>query len=328
MTEITYKKLSPVLLFVYNRPWHTEQTLKFLMSNEHAKECTLYIFSDGPVPYATGEQKEKIEEVRKIVKSEKWCKEVHITESEKNKGLAVSIIEGVSEVIHKHDKVIVLEDDLLTSKFFLKYMNEALNFYENKPSVFSISADRPPYSLFKVPDDYEYDVFVSLRSFSTGWATWKDRWNKVDWSLDYLDNFLKRPEQVRAFNRGGEDLTNLLTLQRDHQIDSWAVRFTFAHFVNHAVAILPCISYVDNIGFDGTGIHSGSDENNYRKEVSKAIENPRFPDCLYEDRRIINAFYSSFYPRKRPLWKKAINRFSRMLGGQNLFVIKKKVYCQ
>ncbi len=328
MAEATYKKLAPVLLFVYNRPWHTEQTLKYLMNNELAGESKIYIFCDGPKPDASVEEKRKIEEVRKVVRSEKWCKEVHITESDKNKGIAESIIEGVSEVIHKHDKVIVLEDDLLTSSFFLKYMNEALDFYESRPSVFSISADRPPYNLFHIPNDYTYDCFVSLRSFSTGWATWKDRWDKVDWSLDYLDDFLDKPEQVRAFNRGGADLTNLLVLQRNHQIDSWAVRFTFAHFVNHAVAILPCISYIDNIGFDGTGIHSGSDENNYRKEVSKAIENPRFPDCLYEDRWIINAFYSSFYPRKRPLWKKAINRLSRLLGGQNLFVIKKKVYCQ
>jgi len=327
MADISKGKLAPIVLFAYNRPRHTEQALRYLMSNEQAGESILYIFCDGPRSDALDEQKKKIIEVRHVVRSEKWCREVHITESDKNKGLAASIIEGVTEIIHKHGKAIVLEDDLLTSRFFLKYMNEALDYYENKPSVFSISADRPPYNLFKIPDNYEYDAFVSLRSFSTGWATWEDRWNKVDWSLDYLDDFLKKPEQISAFNRGGEDLTNLLVLQRDKKIDSWAIRFTFAHFSNHAVAILPCVSYVDNIGFDGTGIHSGSDETNFRKEISKACKNPRFPICLYEDRRIINSFYSSFYPKKRPLWKKVVNRLSRMFVGENLFVLKRKVYC-
>jgi hypothetical protein len=321
------RTLAPIIVFTYNRPVHTEKTLDALMQNELASESILYIYCDGAKENITEEQREKVARVRKVIRKEKWCKEIHIIEAENNKGLANSIIEGVTEVINKYGKAIILEDDLVTSPFFLKYMNDALDFYENRQSVFSVSANRPPEKFFSIPKDYEYDVFVSLRSYSTGWATWKDRWEQVDWSMKYLDSFLQRPNQIKALNRAGDDMTRLMIMQREGQIDSWAMRFGFAHFMNHAVAILPCISYVDNIGFDGTGIHSGINKSDYRNDISLALREIRFLDCLYEDDRIINAFYSRFCDKKRPVWQKVINRFCRIIGRKNIFVIKKKIYC-
>ncbi len=297
------------------------------MANNQADNSRLYIFCDGAKAQTSTEEIKAVVETRKVVREKKWCKEVFIFESEENKGVAGSIIEGVTDVLDIYDKVIVLEDDLLTSRHFLTYMNKALDYYQDRCGVFSISADRPPYNLFHIPDSYEYDVFASLRFYSTGWGTWKDRWNKVDWSMKNLDDFLAKPEQVKAFNRGGEDLTRLLLLQQDNKIDSWAIRFIFAHFNNHAVSILPCRSYIDNIGFDGTGIHSGNDERNFRKDLSLAIPDPHFPSILYEDRQIINAFYSSHFPGKRPIWKRVINRVSRFTLGKPVFTVKMKIYC-
>lgn len=319
--------LSPIILFTYNRPWHTEQTLTALMQNELASDSVLYIYSDGPKPDATVEQLEKINEVREVVRKQKWCKEVHIIESDNNKGLANSIISGVTEVIDKYGKVIVLEDDLVTSPYFLKYMNESLSFYQNYPAVFSIGANRPPNDKMKIPDDYQYDVFVSLRSYSTGWATWADRWEQVDWEMNKLEVFQKQPEQIKALNRAGDDMTKLILLQRDGKIDSWAMRFGFAHFIHHAVAILPCISYVDNIGFDGSGTHSGTIADLYHNDLSKCKKDVKFLDVIYEDTRIINAFYNAFCAKKRPLWEKGINWIFRKIGKKPVFVIKKKVYC-
>lgn len=319
--------LAPIILFTYNRPWHTEQTLNALMQNKMADESRLFIFCDGPKINATKEQRHEIEEVRKVVRSKQWCKEVHVIESETNKGLANSIIDGVNELIEKYGKVIVLEDDLVTSPYFLRYMNEALFFYENYPAVFSISANRPPINKMEIPADYEYDVFVCLRSYSTGWATWQSRWQLVDWSLTTFEETLKHPYQIQALNRAGEDMAKLLLMQRDGKIDSWAMRFGFAHFMNHAVAILPCNSYVDNIGFDGTGTHSGTILETYHNDLSLAKLNVKFLPVIYEDSRIINAFYSWFYPNKRSFWKKALNFIFRKAGRKSPFVIKKKVYC-
>ena len=325
--------LAPVIIFNYNRPDHSLQTWEALGSNQFASETELYLYCDGPKANASVEMRERIAELHAQAKQYAIdapqagkFKAVHVVCAQANKGLAYSIIGGVSEVIAKHGRVIVLEDDLLTSPYFLKYMNTALEKYESYPTVFTISANRPPVNKMAIPADYEYDVFVSLRPFSTGWATWKDKWERIDWSLDYLEEFLKHPQQIKAFHHGGDDLTDMLLLQRDHKIDSWAIRYAFQHFYHHAVAILPCVPYVDNIGFDGTGIHSGSDETDFRNNLAAAPENPRMPDIIYEDERIINVFANYYSRLKRPLWQKAINAIYRKLGKQVPYVIKKKVY--
>lgn len=323
------KECAPILLFCYNRPEHTKLTLDALSQNELADKSPLFIFCDGPKNNANQDQQNKIQEVRNIAKSYKWKYDIHVIESETNKGLAKSIISGVSEVIDTYGKVIVLEDDLLSSKYFLKYMNAALDYYEDRPSVFSISANRPPASKMIIPEDYPYDVFVSLRPFSTGWAVWKNRWDKVNWSMSYLEAFLSNSRQVQAFNRAGEDMTAMLCLQRDGKIDSWAIQFAFAHFYQHAVSIMPCISYIDNIGFDGSGIHSGLESTmEHRNNLLRSVQNPRFLDCLYEDADIINEFYNVYNPDKRLLWQKLINRIYKMMGRFQKFHLKKKIYNQ
>lgn len=318
--------LAPIIVFAYDRPEHLRRTIEALAKNVCAGDSALYIYCDGPKADATEERKLHITKVREVAHAAKGFKEIHIVEAEANKGLANSIIGGVSEVIAMHGRVIVLEDDLLTSPYFLKYMNTALNKYEKYPSVFTISANRPPVNKMAIPEDYEYDVFVSLRPFSTGWATWKDKWEKINWSLDYLEDFIQHPQQIKSFHHGGEDLTEMLLMQRDGKIDSWAIRYAFQHFYHHSVAILPCVPYVDNIGFDGTGIHSWDDDTDFRNDVAAAPENPRMPDVIYEDERIINAFYSYYSREKRPLLQRVINTIYRKLGKPVPFTIKRKIY--
>ena len=319
-------KSAPIIVFCYNRPEHLEQTLDALSHNELADQSTLYIYCDGPKEGASSEMRQKIAEVRQVARKRQWCKEVHIIEADKNKGLANSIIGGVTEVINKHGKVFVLEDDLVSSPHMLKFVNKTLDFYEDYAGVFSISVNRPPLSKMQIPEDYPYDVFASLRSFSTGWGTWKDRWKKVDWSMDDFDRCKQNPDMLRALCRLGDDFPPMMQMQEDGKIDSWAVRFGFAHFKHHAVAILPCRSYVTNIGFDGTGTHSGTVAKVYENDLLQSVANPRMLDMVYEDDRIINAFYNAFTYERRPLWQKAINYIARRLGMKAPFVIKKKVY--
>lgn len=320
--------LAPILLFTYNRPEHTRRTLQALSQNVLADQSDLFIFCDGPKESASEEQKNAIDEVHQIVRERNWCKRVIIKEAPENKGLANSIIGGVSEVIEEYGRAIILEDDILTSKWFLKYMNAALDYYESYSGVYSISANRPPEGKMDIPSNYPYDVFASLRNYCWGWATWKDRWKKVDWSVDCLTGFLGQTEQIKAYNRGGDDLTDLMLLQRDGKIDSWAVRFGFEHFKQHAVAILPCHAYASNIGFDGTGTHSGTVKDIYENDLSLAVKDPRFMPIVYEDSRIINAFYNAFCRKKRPLWQKAVNFICRKLHRKPPFVIKKRIYSE
>lgn len=319
-------KLAPILVFCYNRPWHVEQTLEALSRNELADQSVLYIYCDGPKPDASDEMRQRIVEVRHVVRKRQWCKEVHIVEAEKNKGLANSIIDGVTEVVNRYGKVFVLEDDLVSSPYMLKFVNQALDYYQDYAGVFSFSVNRPPLGKMHIPEDYPYDVFASLRSFSTGWGTWNDRWEKVDWSMDDFDRCKQNPDMLRALCRLGDDFPPMMQMQEDGKIDSWAVRFSFAHFKYHAVAILPCKSYVTNIGFDGTGTHSGTVAATYENDLSQAVADAKMLDMVYEDDRIINAFYSSYCPKARPLWQKVINHIARKLNKRPPFIIKKKVY--
>ena len=320
------KKLAPIVVFSYNRPDHLERTLEALSKNDLANDSVLYIYCDGARPNATEEQKMRVEENRMVARAIAGFKEVHIVESVLNKGLSYSIINGVTEMLNIYGRVIVLEDDIVTSPLFLRYMNLALDYYEDRPSVMSISADSPMEVGDSIPADYDYDVFVSLRPTSWGWGTWKNRWERVDWSMEYLVEFLKHPKQIEAFGRLGDDMTPMLISQSEGKIDSWAIRFSFAHFCEHAVSIFPCTSYIENIGFDGTGVHCGNIEKKDTKDFSRCIENPRFLKLLYEDKDIVNGFYNKYCHKRRPLYQRVVNAIFRKMGKKSPFVIKKKVY--
>src|SRR5690606_19103496 len=114
--------LAPIALFVYNRPLHTRKTLTALEANALAEQSEVYIFSDGA---KTAEDIEAVNQVRSIIREPWKFKHIYIIERSQNKGLADSIIEGVSQVIQKHGRIIVLEDDLQTAPYALKYFNDA-----------------------------------------------------------------------------------------------------------------------------------------------------------------------------------------------------------
>ena len=174
--------LAPIILFVYNRPEHTKKTVEALKSNLFASESLLFIFSDG---YKNQNDKRAVEDVRKYISTISGFKEIKINLKDNNLGLANSVISGVTEVINKYDKAIVLEDDIITSKYFLKFMNEALDFYEEDKRIYSISGYNFP---IKIPESYQHKIYISPRPSSWGWATWKDRWEKVDWNISDFDS--------------------------------------------------------------------------------------------------------------------------------------------
>jgi GT2 family glycosyltransferase len=187
-------KLAPIVLFVYNRLEHTKKTVKALKKNELAKDSVLYIYSDGA---KNEENILKVKEIRNYIKTITGFKDIIIKESKNNKGLANSIINGVTEVIDKHGKVIVLEDDLVTSPVFLNYMNHLLEKYENEKKLYSITGYNHPKKIMKIPKKYNYDIYFNPRAASWSWATWKDRWDNVDWDIKDFDEFLKNQKKVK-----------------------------------------------------------------------------------------------------------------------------------
>jgi O-antigen/teichoic acid export membrane protein len=247
--QTTKSNLAPVVLFVYNRPAHTRKTVESLLLNYLAAESDLFVFSDG----AKNEtDRAAVEEVRRYVRGVEGFRSVTVFERERNSGLAKSVIGGVTEIFNRYERQIVLEDDLLTAPDFLTFMNDLLAQYEQETKIFSVSAFNFAVT---VPEGYGYDSFCSHRSSSWGWGTWKNRWERVDWEVSDYPEFRSNKVQQRLLNRGGADLSYMLGLQMAGAIDSWAIRWAYAHYKHESVAMLSTVSKVYNIGLDGSGVH-------------------------------------------------------------------------
>ena len=241
--------LAPIVLFVYNRPAHTRRTVETLRENHLATESELIIYSDGPKDISQGAL---VNEVRNYIKTIDGFKKVEIIEREKNFGLAKSIISGVTDVLSKYPKTIVLEDDLISSDRFLLFVNQALIQYSDDKRIFSVSGYSFP---IKIPSTYEYDGYCSYRSMSSSWGTWENRWKHADWEVKDSPDFMKDREKQRSFNRGGDDLSDMLKAQVLRGINSWSIIWDYTHFKNDAFCLCPVISKIFHIGFDGTGVH-------------------------------------------------------------------------
>jgi hypothetical protein len=251
---------APVALFVYKRIDCLEITINSLKSNTLAKETELYIFSDG---YKNEVDKEGVLEVRKYLKSINGFKNIIIIESDINAGLANSIIKGVSFILTKFDSIIILEDDLETSKYFLKFMNEALTFYKNNASVISIAG----YNM-NIPAEHkkEYDVYFTKRAGSWGWATWASKWEGIDWEVNDFKSFIENKKEQREFNQMGSDLTNMLKKQQLRKNNSWAIRYCFHQFKYNLYTVYPFISLVKNVGFTTDATHTFEKYNRFNTE--------------------------------------------------------------
>ena len=136
---------APIVLFVYNRPWHTQQTVEALQKNKLASESELFIYSDDA---KNDDARVSVDEVRKYIDNITGFKKITVIKRDKNWGLASSIIDGVTKIVNKYGRIIVLEDDLVTSPYFLKFMNDSLEVYEKRNDVFSVTGFNYPKSIF------------------------------------------------------------------------------------------------------------------------------------------------------------------------------------
>ena len=288
-------ELAPIVLFVYNRPWHTEQTLNALKLNNLANESVLYIYCDGPKADTTEDDLKKIEAVRDLVKQKQWCKEVHIIERTKNVGLAANIIEGVTNVVEKHGSVIVLEDDIVTSVGFLKFMNDALNLYQENKEVMHISGFMYPHKE-KLPETFFFNVPLCW-----GWATWKDSWKHFNNDSISLWNKLNIQEAFIEFDKfGGDYLSSQLAHNVSGRLNTWFIKWHASVFLKKGYTLYPSTSLVDNIGFDNSGEHKGSSKYYKNNTLLEFIQVNKI--LLLEDEKaakVVREFYSNLYEVKK-----------------------------
>lgn len=283
------RNLAPIVLFVYNRPSHTRRTLEALVNNKLANESVLYIYADGPKNGASDEDLQRIKETRDVLKSRQWCKDVVIVESDKNKGLANSILDGITDIIAQHGKVIVLEDDIVTSPGFLKYMNDALTLYSEESKVMHIGGYVPVTTgAEKLPSIY------LLRFMSCwGWATWKRAWDQIILDIPHLHKTLPLQEDFKRYNLDGvTDMFSQIEENLNGTLHTWAIKWYSTIFLNKGLCLYPQYSVVDNIGFDGSGEHCFAPDELYRTDLCESVD--VFKISLRENRDAYN-YLKRFY---------------------------------
>lgn len=280
---------APVVLFVYKREKHLQKVFEALDANILVDQSSLFIFSDG---YKDDAEKIEVEKVRKCIRhyeKNSHFRQVTIYEMDKHCGLANSVITGVTRIMNVYGKAIVLEDDLVTSKDFLMYMNSALDYYASDKSVWSIAGYTPN---LKELSSYHEDVYVCMRAGSWGWATWLDRWDSIDWDVKDYHQFKKDKKRRKEFRKRGYNMPDMLDRQMQGKVDSWAIIFCYEQFKQNKVTINPTVSKIKNIGMDGGGTHTAS-TNHWDVILS---ENAKKTDFIAPktDKKMIRSYYNFF----------------------------------
>ncbi|UJS18593.1 MAG: methyltransferase, TIGR04325 family [Candidatus Jettenia sp.] len=239
--------LAPIALFTYNRLWHTQQTIEALQKNELAEASELFIFSDGP---KSQEDTEKVLRVRGYIEKITGFKNVTITKRHHNIGLANSIVTGITEIVNNYGRIIVLEDDMVTSPYFLKFMNEALEFYEDDEKVICIHGYM--YAIrARLPE-----TFFLRGADCWGWATWKRGWDLFEQNGSELLNEIKKRKLQKQFDiNGSYPYTKMLENRVRGKNDSWAVLWRASAFLKERLTLHPGKSLIHNIGNDNSGTH-------------------------------------------------------------------------
>lgn len=283
---------APVVMFVYNRADHFKKTVEALAKCKEAKESELFIFSDAPKDNKAKADVEKVRNLAHNIENSDMFLSVTVKESEKNKGLANSVISGVSDVIEKYGKAIVVEDDCVASQYFLSFMNDCLDRFKDDKRIGSVAGYAPP---IEFPKEYTSDIFTAYRSCSWGWATWEDRWQNVDWNLTSINELYNSKRLLKMLNSNGTDRFIRLYRQTKANKNSWSVKFGYHLVKNNMLTVYPRYSYIENIGCDGTGVHSKSgDYKTVNSDLSKSIKSPHI-EFVLPDKKIqktMKKFYS------------------------------------
>lgn len=297
--------LSPILLFVYNRPQHTRRLVESLLANAEAAESELFIYSDAP---KEEQQAEAVAEVRRYIRYIHGFKEVHLIEREENWGLARNIIDGVTTQVNRYGRVIVLEDDLVLSPYFLRFMNDALTVYADEPRVGHIQG------CDFTQDPALPDTFLIQWTGSWGWATWARSWRLFNPDGSQLLRQLEERRLTYRFDfNGNYRFTRMLRRQIAGKNNSWAIRWNASLFLADVLSLNVGRSLVHNEGFDGSGTNCGGgglyasrlwDQPLPVIKIEPVVENEEARRCL-----------ARYYHRHFGFWAKAWRRIKRTLQG-------------
>ncbi|WP_029232401.1 glycosyltransferase family 2 protein [Butyrivibrio sp. VCB2006] len=287
------------VLFTFNRPKHTHAVLEALRKNSELPD-KLFVFHDG---YKDGKNLSEWDEVTKVITQIDWCEHEIITAT-KNKGLANSIIDGVNHAFKSYDAVIVLEDDCVPHRLFMEYMILALEKYKNNPKVYCIGASSEPVM---VPSN-GCDAYFMGRINSCGWATWNDRWKHFSRDYRLIGDIKKNPELKEWLDIWGQDIEPMIIGDALGNVDTWASFWALSVIKKKGLCLAPYKSFIDNIGYDGSGIHSGGEKPDfiYVDENKKEIVLPDEVEIIADYQNVFADYYPWTEPSIRELYYKNV----------------------
>ncbi|GGH09469.1 glycosyltransferase [Sphingobacterium alkalisoli] len=293
------KSFAPIILFVYNRPHHTERTLDFLEKNTLAQNSDVYIYSDAA---KSENDRDLVIKVRNLIKKPRLFKSVTIVERKENWGLSENVINGVSSVIDRYDKVIVFEDDLESSPLALEYFNTTLDLYEHEPKVMQISGyNLPLKDVINLPDAFFFRVVNSW-----GWATWKRAWDFFEGDINKLTKDLTKSDIYEFSIEGKENFWKQVKEFKHGKINSWAIRWYLSVFKQKGLVLYPRYSFIQNIGTDGSGTHSDI-ETTYAVQLATQLPD-KFPTEIKENPVAFQSI-KYFYAHRKGSPQKRLIRF-------------------
>ena len=275
--------MSPICLFVYKRYDTTKLMLESLLACPECADSELYVFMDEA---RNDSEADDVEKVRALFDNLQGFKTIHPYPARMNKGMARSVIDGVTTILEKHESIIVLEDDLVVAPDFLTFMNAALEAYRDRSDIWSISGYTP--TLKKIEQYDKNGVFLVPRAQCWGWATWNDRWETVDWEVSDFNYLARNKKRRKAFDMGGNDLFRTLEMEHRERIESWAVRWAYAASKQKMWTVNPMLSKVQNIGLKSSTSHVGWHDERHNVELlgNKTIIDPN----VQPDEKLVQAF--------------------------------------
>lgn len=275
--------MSPICLFVYKRYDTTKLMLESLLACPECADSELYVFMDEA---RNDSEADDVEKVRALFDNLQGFKAIHPYPARMNKGMARSVIDGVTTVLEKHESIIVLEDDLVVTPDFLTFMNAALEAYRDRSDIWSISGYTP--NLKEIEQYDKNGVFLVPRAQCWGWATWSDRWETVDWEVSDFNYLARNKKRRKAFDMGGNDLFRTLEMEHRERIESWAVRWAYAASKQKMWTVNPMQSKVKNIGLKSSTSHVGWHDERHNVELlgNKTIIDPN----VQPDDKLVQAF--------------------------------------
>ncbi len=235
-------KYAPIIVFTYNRPDILRRTLDALSKNELAEQSDLFVYCDGAKESANAEQIERIKECRKIAHAISGFKSFTVIERPQNIGLKANIVSAVTEIVNQYGRIIVIEDDIVTSRGFLRFMNEALELYKDEDRVMHISGYMWPHR-WPLPETFFYQAPCPW-----GWATWDRAWKYYnDNTAELYDYWKTRWKEFNSF--GGNYLQKQLEENYSGKLNTWYVKWHAAIRKLDALTLYPGKSLVNNTGF-------------------------------------------------------------------------------